>query len=297
MISQLILQLSNYADLFPIDEGRKVPLIKGWQALATSSRAALEAWRQRWPHCGFGWALPAEIVVTDLDMHVGDAGIADFQRIDGRDPRGVITWIATTRTGGLHVYWSAGSRSFLNKRLPGTAVDCKCKGGFVGVPDEIDGIGNGREWLPGRAPWEVPLAPAPSWLDTALRKPPPVTAGIAAPLSDDASIRSQGRAALARAWQRIAAAPCGQRDLTRHQQCYYVGGLIARGDISEAEAFNALLEASLEMQARGHGWRDLEKRVEASLHAGMAHPLPFSPSELFERRLYACRQRLRELDS
>ena len=274
--------------VFPVDAAKR-PLVC-WGEGATTDIATIIRWWQRWPHADVGLSLPPEWMVVDVDRHGPDQdGYADFRGLSGgASVDDVATLQASTPRAGRHLYFLTGGRRFKNGYVAGTAVEIKAAVGFVVLPSE-----NGRRWLN-----RAPLAPAPGWLvDVALRKPPPVTAGIAAPLSDDASIRSQGRAALARACQRIAAAPCGQRDLTRHQQCYYVGGLIARGDISEAEAFNALLEASLEMQARGHGWHDLEKRVEASLHAGMAHPLPFSPSELFERRLYACRQRLRELDS
>jgi hypothetical protein len=295
MVSRLIEHLADCrADLFPIDEGRKLPMIKGWQALATSNRAALEAWRRQWPHCGFGWALSAEIVITDLDMSRGQNGIADFQRLDGRDPRSLETPTSSTPKGGLHVAWAAGGRSFLNKRLSGTAIDFKCKGGFIGVPDEIDGIGNGRWWLPGKAPWEVPLAPAPSWLDAALRKPPPATIGIAAPPSGDASVRSRGRAALVRACERIVNAPCGEQHSTLNREVYSIGGRIGRGDLTEEEALPVLLAAAQAMPAYTTPWHDFAQEIADTLAAGAARPLPFSPSELFERRLQACRQRLRE---
>jgi hypothetical protein len=286
MLSRLIQQLSDCgALLFPIDEGRKVPLIRGWPELATSSRAALEAWRQQWPYCGFGWALSANEAVTDCDMHVGDDGIGDFRRLDGRDPRAVNTWVSSTRTGGLHVYWATGGRPFLNKRIPGTSIDIKCKGGFVGVPDEIDGIGNGRDWLPGKAPWEAPsLARAPGWIDAALR-PPPATAGIAAPLSNDLSVRSRGRTALARACERIVNAPCGQQDVVRHAQSFYVGGLCARGDLDVGEALAALTAAAEAMPTYGKPWRNLGRRVAASFESGRARPLPLSITERYMRDL------------
>jgi hypothetical protein len=150
MLCHLIRALLDHgANLIPID-GRKVPLIKGWRELASSDPSTVEGWRRQWPYCGFGWTLPAAIVVTDLDMKCGQNGIADFRRIDRRDPHEVVTPTSTSPTGGLHLYWATAGRSFKNIRLPGTSVDIKCKGGFIGVPDIIDSIGNGREWLPGR---------------------------------------------------------------------------------------------------------------------------------------------------
>jgi hypothetical protein len=283
MLSHLILNLIDRGHrLFPID-GRKVPMIKGWQTLASCDRAALEAWRQHWAHCGFGLCLSEDLVVTDYEMRIGENGLADFRRLHGCDPHDVITPFATSPTGGGHLYWATNGRRYKNARLPGTSIDCKCKGGFVGVPDVIDGIGNGRQYL--RTPWEVPLLPAPAWLDVALREQEPtrLPAAMPMPLSDDPDARRQGRAALKQACRRIVAAQPGERDNVRHRECYTIGGLIARGDVDEKEAFDALLDASLKMQAKGHGWRDLERRVAASLAAGIKRPLPLSEIEQWMR--------------
>ena len=139
MLSRLIMGLLDHGTrLFPTD-GRKVPLIRGWQGLASCNSRVVEGWRRQWAHCGFGWALPPAVVVTDLDMHVGENGIADFQRLDGRDPRDIATPTSTSPTGGLHLFWATAGRCFKNIRIPGASVDVKCKGGFVAVPDIIDG--------------------------------------------------------------------------------------------------------------------------------------------------------------
>ena len=85
------------------------------------------------------------------------------------------------------------------------------------------------------------LLPAPAWLDGALRKapstrPPLVLAPRAAlaPPSSDSWAQKKARAELERACAKIVAAPCGAQDSTRHAQCFYIGGLIARGDLGYA---------------------------------------------------------------
>ena len=266
VLSDLILNLLDLGHrLFPID-GRKVPMIKGWLVRATCSRAGLEAWRRQWPYCGFGWALPPTIVVTDLDMKVGENGVADFMRLDGRDSRDIATPTSTSPAGGLHLAWSAGESSFKNVRIPGTAIDIKTAGGFVGVPDIIDGTGNGREWL--RPPWSTPLLPAPAWLDNALKWQPtlsPAEQPDLPPLEYDEKF---AREALARACIRIAYAPCGEQDNTRNAESFFIGLLVGRGVLDRDEALAALTRAALAMPTYGKPWRDLEERVEKSLEAG-----------------------------
>jgi hypothetical protein len=270
VLSDLILNLLDLGHrLFPID-GRKVPMIKGWQALATSSRAALEAWRQRWRFCGFGLCLPPDVVVTDPDMHVGENGIADFRRLDGRDPHDVVTPTATSPTSGLHLYWATGGRSFKNTRIAGTAIDVKCKGGFVAVPDIIDGIGNGREWL--RPLWSTPLAPAPAWLDQALKETPTRLSTATPDLPPSEYDEDFAREALARAVARIAFAPCGQQDDTRHRESFFIGLLVKQGVLDRNEALAALKRAALAMPTYGRPWSRLEERVEKSFAAGEFAP-------------------------
>jgi hypothetical protein len=285
VLSSLIRNLAaTGADLFAIHG--KVPAFPGWQAGASCDPVVLEGQRQRFgAHCGFGWALTPGIVVSDSDESRNQRGLDDFKRLDGRDPRDIATPTATSPTGGLHNLWATGGRSFKNIRIKGTAIDIKTVGGFIVVPDVIDGIGNGREWLPGRAPWEMPLAPAPAWMDEALRREtirsPAAVPAPDGPPSDEE--RGQARAMLKRACDRIREASCGERDTTRHRECFTVGGLVGRGDLDEAEAFEALLAAAREMQARGHGWHDLERRVAASLAAGIKRPLPLSEIDQWMR--------------
>ena len=71
------------------------------------------------------------------------------------------TPIATTPTGGFHLYFDAGDRKLrqFSGAIPGRpGVDTRVGGkGFTVLP----GCGNGRVWL---KPLSTPLAPAPTWL-------------------------------------------------------------------------------------------------------------------------------------
>jgi hypothetical protein len=82
------------------------------------------------------------------------------------------------------------------------------------------------------------------------------------------------------------------QDATRHTQCFFIGGLIARGDLGYEEAFVALLAASRAMPAHREPWRNLEERVARSIEAGMERPLALSETEQWVRDFRA-RMRLK----
>jgi hypothetical protein len=287
VLSDLTLRYANLLrwDLFPVN-GRKFPKVHRWPEVATSNTGTLEDWVRQRPFRQWGFALPPEIVVVDVDMHVGENGIADFIRLDGHDPRDVPTPTATTWRGGFHLLYVCPGLRYKNGRVAGAAICIKSHVGFIVLPETYpDGSTNGREWL--KAPWDVPMMPAPQWLSSRLRQEP-VAIGEAAPLSDDLSVRGQGRAALARECARIVGAPAGERDNIRHRACFTVGGLVARGDVDEREAYDALLAACQQVPlTSGRPWHRLEERVEKSLAAGMEQPLPLSNPDRLMRNLRA----------
>ncbi len=183
---------------------------------------------------------------------------------------------ASTPSGGLQLFYAA-SKPYKNVvAIGGGGIDVRALGGYVVLPCE----GNGRQWL--RPLIGMALLPAPPWLDCALKQAPP-TRGARAPLtlaprsalapaSSDSWAQRKTQSELARACAKIAAAPCGAQDSTRHAQCFYIGGLIARGDIAYVEAYVALLEAARAMPVYRDPWRNLDERVARSLEGGIGHP-------------------------
>jgi hypothetical protein len=65
--------------------------------------------------------------------------------------------------------------------------------------------------------------------------------------------------------------------------CFYAGGLVARGDLDYATAFDSLLAAARAMPVHREPWRNLETRVARSIESGMAAPLPLSETEQWVR--------------
>jgi hypothetical protein len=269
--------------LFPA--AGKEPLVKRWPDVATADIDVLSGWQRRWPYRQWGLAIPPEIVVADADEHTSqEHGIDDFRRLHGCHPRDVITPTALTRSGGTHSLFATNGRRYGGGRVPDTAICVKHHVGFVVLAETYaDGGTNGYQWVPGREPWNVPLASAPAWLDEKLREAP-TAPGVSAPLSDDLSVRQQGRAALRRACDRILAAQPGERDNVRHRECYTIGGLVGRGDVDEREAYDALLAAcQLVPLTGGRPWHKLQERIEKSLAAGIKRPLPLSEVDQWMR--------------
>ena len=275
--------------IFPVNAAKR-PLTPHRFKDASSDPLVIEAWLQKWPYCDFGLAVPATMVVVDIDMSAGRNGFADFKRLAECDPHEVATPQASTPSGGMHIFFAA-SRSYKNAvAIAGTGIDVRSLGGYVVLPQS----GNGREWLRpliGADGVMVPLAEAPGWLDAAIKKPPlvlaPQAALVQATSDSDSSAQKAARAQLERACAKIAAAPPGSQDATRHAQCYLVGGFIGRGDLSYEESFAALLAAALAMPAYADPWLNLETRVARSIEAGMAAPLPLSETEAWVRNFRA----------
>ena len=129
--------------IFPVN-ARGAPLTAHGVKDASSDPEVIKAWRERWPGCDFGWAVPADVVVVDLDEKHGKHGLRDFRERAGCDPHEVATPQATTPSGGLHIVFKA-SKPYKNlaPAIPGTGVDTRTAGGYVVLPQDDNGRENG----------------------------------------------------------------------------------------------------------------------------------------------------------
>ena len=273
--------------VFPVKANKK-PIVLHWREDATRDPAVIDGWWRKHPHADVAVALDADMVVADADMSHGQRGLADIERLAGMTIDNIAAPCAITPSGGAHFYFRAAGRCYRNVRIPGTAIDVKSEGGYVVAP----GFNNGREWR--RPLWSMPRPRGAAWLDHALKGPPQTLAPRAALISppSDPHARKKALASLGQACATIVAAPCGEQDDTRHRQCFYIGGLVARGDLDYQAAYGALLEAARAMPTYRSSWRNLEERVARSIAAGMDHPLALSETELWLRNLRA-RMRLK----
>jgi hypothetical protein len=140
--------------VFPVRADKKPLTIRGFKD-AVIDEVQIRAWWTSYPHADIGWAVPAEIVVVDLDVGAGADGLRDFFECIGANPDDVETPQATTPRGGRHLVFDACGQTYKNGvRLNGAAIDTRSSGGYIVLP----GPGNGRVW---RTPLATPLAEAP----------------------------------------------------------------------------------------------------------------------------------------
>jgi hypothetical protein len=243
--------------LLVVDAARR-PLTAHGVHDATTDLNNLADQLERWPFADFALAVPETVVVLDLDEKNGKHGLADFGRLDGRDPHLVDTPQAISPSGGLHLLFATMGATYPNAiAIKGTGVDIRTRGGYIVLP----GPDNGRHWLKRLS--TTPLEPAPAWLADALYRDRPVI--NFSPVTS----RKEALAALEHALFRIISAPAGEQESTRHAQCFKMGVLIAEGVLDYATARVALVAAAEAMPAYGAPWRKLEAKVEASIERGI----------------------------
>jgi phage gp37-like protein len=248
--------------VFPVKSDKR-PHIQNWPKRATTNEALLRKWWRRWPNADAGWAVPAEVVVVDLDEKESASGVRAFERLMGESVDTVETPQASTPSGGRHLVFSANGRRYKNgTRIGGMAIDLRTVGGYVVLP----GSNNGREWL---KPLGGSRARLPAWLRSAEARVADGEFVEARPFSGNAPHALQ---ALDEACGAIARARNGEQEETLNRKCYRIGGLVAAGILSEELAEERLSEAAAEMPAHAEPWGDLKAKVRRSLMHGMARP-------------------------
>jgi hypothetical protein len=246
----------------------KTPLTPHGLKDASTDPPALEKWWRAWPYADPAWALPATVVVIDVDVKPGRNGYQGFKLLEGCDPRDVMTPTTSTPSGGMHLFYEAEEPYRNRVAIEGTAIDIRAEGGYVILP----GHRNGRRWI--NKLRATPLAPAPAWLDITLKETPSASGFRCLPSSSSQPLlREQALATLRRACTRVIAAPEGAQEDTRHRECFRIGGMIAREDLDYATAITALVAAACAMPTYRDPWRNLDERVARSIKAGMVRLL------------------------
>lgn len=140
--------------VFPV-RANKRPLSAHGLKDASTDEALIRDWWGCWPEADPGWAIPAAIVVLDLDRKHHRSGSTDFAEREGAHPDEVATPQASTPTGGRHLVYKASGAVYCNNvRLNGMAIDLRTAGGYIVLPM----VCKGRAWL---KPLSTPLKPVP----------------------------------------------------------------------------------------------------------------------------------------
>jgi hypothetical protein len=76
-----------------------------------------------------------------------------------------------TGSKGLHFYFECPTPPVgsLTGKGATDGIDLRCSRGYAVAPPSVHKSGELYHWVPGRAPWERPLPPAPDWIAEYLR--------------------------------------------------------------------------------------------------------------------------------
>jgi Bifunctional DNA primase/polymerase, N-terminal len=246
--------------VFPCRADKK-PLTEHGCLDATTDPDQIRAWWERWRYAEIGWAVPACVVVVDLDRKPGADGLRDFFEHEGVEAEAVETPIAVTPSGGRHLVFDAKGAPYRNGvRVNGSAIDVRTSGGYVVLPRS----GNGRWWL---KPLSTPLAPAPAWLPTKPTERPP---GEAKPFTGEAP--AAALEALQWACRAIETATNGAQETTLNNHCFHIGRRVGAGQLEAGPAIDALSAAAARMPVHRGPWRDLGAKVAHAVEDGMNEP-------------------------
>jgi len=157
--------------LHPLKPHDKSPLLKSWQAKATSDITQLAMWATQFPGCNWGLATGPEsnLFVMDFD---GASGLDWLKtRIDGGDELPESWAVRTAR--GVHLYfsWPAGMDLRNSADKIGPHVDVRAKGGYVAIPPSLHP--DGPKYIV--VDDSCPVSPAPPWMLTLLQNQPCMT--------------------------------------------------------------------------------------------------------------------------
>jgi putative DNA primase/helicase len=244
------------ARVFPCAASKR-PLTRHGHKDASCDPTIIRAWWERkWPYADIAIALPNSVVVVDLDVGPNRNGFRDFRELDEREAVTVETPIASTPSGGLHIYYLTEGAKYCNGvSLNGFAIDVRTEGGYVIAPS---GPRSGRRWI--RSPLG-PWAPAPAWLTDRIRverqhETTVLTAIAAFPSHSTlktADVQSvyrgdspYGTETLRRICADIRSAPNGSQETSLNAGAFKIGRLIGASELG-GDALKALIAAGLSM--------------------------------------------------
>ncbi|MBF6341278.1 bifunctional DNA primase/polymerase [Nocardia abscessus] len=267
--------------VFPLRPRAKTPAYeKHWLRHATVDPDRIrQIWRESPYNVGVACA-PSKLLVIDLDTAHGEQAPAPWTGLThGREVLAAIaaeaghpypgpTYTVATPSGGEHLYFTAPETPTLGNssgRL-GWRIDTRGVGGYVVGAGSVSRSDNTYQLLDDRSP-----TPLPDWLITALTPPP-----LPTPTTVDLSrvrVNAYVHAALVKQFERILAAPRGQRHHTLLSAAGSIGRLVGARMLTRDEAHQVLRAAAeAHIGIDGFTEREAERVINDGLDFGIARP-------------------------
>ena len=132
---------------------------------ATTDAATITKWWTKWTNANIGFAVPADVVVLDVDIKhdigkYGDDSLDEWEREHGKLPD---TVLSLTGGGGKQYFFKTDkSVSCTTGLLPD--IDVKSAGGYVILPPSKHISGRSYEWEASSDPADIEMLPLPEAL-------------------------------------------------------------------------------------------------------------------------------------
>ena len=255
--------------IFPCN-GKKEPLTAHGFKDATTDEQQIRTWAKAFPGGLWGYALPEDIVVVDLDLKHGNNGIKEFEKLQHCKSEEFVAPRVATATGGMHLYTVAGGQEFKNTRSAiASGIDTKTSGGYVIIPS---GPQSGYRW---QSDPDTSLPLVPRWTDVALRRNSNFETMANSKPYEGPSLF--GNVMLESACDAIRTAPGGKQEPTLNDRSYQIGRYIGGGLLERGQAINDLVIAGLQMVDCDPSWEwtenTIREYVEYAVDAGILKPL------------------------
>ncbi len=211
--------------------------------------------------------------VLDVDGEVGAASLAQLVARHGELP---VTVECRTGGGGRHLYFRYPEGQVIGnsvgKLAPG--LDTRSDGGGVVAPPSRHVSGHSYEWVRGRAPGEVEIAPAPAWLHQALhglRRSPELQVPTTAPRDPFSvtALDAYAGAALDGETMAVLGAGEGSRNSTLYTAAFKLGSLVGAKVLDRRLVEHELTKAAL---GCGLPLHEIETTLRSGLDSGVANP-------------------------
>lgn len=249
--------------LFPatIMHGQKVPLIKGWQELASNDSTQIKLWQEQFRDRIKFWGIPCGktngIFALDIDVKRIN-GWESLKRLGYQIPN---TLRQDTPSGGSHFFFKTEPGvhygNTVNEEL---GLDTRGDGGWIAYY----GFTN-----------QAPLEEPPEWMFHLAPKPKAVTD---APGSFVRLAPEIARGIFETSLENIRGAAPGESNNVLNVEAFKVGQLVASGNIERAIAEEELFKAAID---RGKPVYEAKATIKSGLDGGLKAPLtcPFPPHE------------------
>ena len=144
----------------------KHPMTRNGLKDATTDPEQIRRWWEQTPDANIAWALPADVVVVDVDIKhhegkYGDETLAEWEQAHGAFPD---TVLSLTGGGGLQYFFSNANAPVKNGTGLLPSIDVRTSGGYVVLPPSMHLTGRRYEWEAVSDIADIQMAPLPAAL-------------------------------------------------------------------------------------------------------------------------------------